>query len=132
MASATVVLIDLDDTCLPDRAASERAIGRLLSERGLAADSETIATVFRTARRRWGHGPWPSTLYGSEPAAGRVFGSPAGRGPPRRGCTIGSPGIRPIPGREVGGSASEGPRLAERYRNLRVSGRFRIPACARR
>jgi len=56
--SGGVVLIDLDDTCVPDRAATEAAIADLLAELGLRADGAAVGNLLAAARARWQTGPF--------------------------------------------------------------------------
>ena len=52
------MLIDLDDTCVPDRAATEAAIADLLAELGLRADGAAVGNLLAAARARWQTGPF--------------------------------------------------------------------------
>lgn len=56
--SRFVVLVDLDDTLLPDRSAAWAAVEGTLHAVGVARPSETVQSVFDVARSHWRSGPY--------------------------------------------------------------------------
>lgn len=57
-ASRFVVLLDLDDTLIPDRQAARAAVARTLQAIGLPTTPAAVQRVFDVARRRWRSGPY--------------------------------------------------------------------------
>jgi HAD superfamily hydrolase (TIGR01549 family) len=53
-----VVLVDLDDTLLPDRGAAWAAVESTLHAVGVARPSQSVQSVFDIARSRWRSGPY--------------------------------------------------------------------------
>jgi FMN phosphatase YigB (HAD superfamily) len=84
------VLIDLDDTCIPDRAGTESAVASLLAELGAPADPGSVERRLIAARTLWRSGPhyqycldmgissWEG-LWLESPSTPRGFGDWIGR-----------------------------------------------------
>ncbi|MBC9713767.1 HAD family hydrolase [Streptomyces sp. TRM66268-LWL] len=58
MTRRFVVLVDLDDTLLPDRSAAWEAVRATLHACGVPCPPQTVQSVFDVARSRWRSGPY--------------------------------------------------------------------------
>jgi HAD superfamily hydrolase (TIGR01549 family) len=56
--ASQVVLIDLDDTCVPDRSATNSALARMLRRLGLPGEPEAVSELLAASRARWQGGPF--------------------------------------------------------------------------
>lgn len=62
MAAGRVVLIDLDDTLVADRAAAREAVARTLRAVGHGGGPDQVDRILAAARRHWRNGPFHARL----------------------------------------------------------------------